>query len=63
MGRLGVDLTTSSPFAEVPSYLMGKKENGWVGGGATGAGEKVRLLRLSSLEAKPATGEQPVLDQ
>ncbi|XP_038114377.1 dual 3',5'-cyclic-AMP and -GMP phosphodiesterase 11 isoform X2 [Culex quinquefasciatus] len=63
VGRLGVDLTTSSPFAEVPSYLMGKKENGWVGGGTAGAGEKVRLLRLSSLEAKPATGEQPVSDQ
>lgn len=65
VGRLGVDLTTSSPFTEVSSYLMAKKENGWVGtgGGAGGATEKVRLLRLSSLEAKPATGEQPVADQ
>ncbi|XP_055635245.1 dual 3',5'-cyclic-AMP and -GMP phosphodiesterase 11-like isoform X2 [Toxorhynchites rutilus septentrionalis] len=59
VGRLGVDLTTTSPFTEVPSYLMTKKENGWVHHGT----DKIRLLRLTSLEDKAGCGEQPVLDQ
>lgn len=59
VGRLGVDLTTTSPFTEVPSYLMTKKENGWVHHGP----DKIRLLRLTSLDDKPALGEQPILDQ
>ncbi|XP_065089280.1 dual 3',5'-cyclic-AMP and -GMP phosphodiesterase 11 isoform X3 [Ochlerotatus camptorhynchus] len=54
VGRLGVDLTsTTTAFSEVPSYLIGKKENGWVSPGS----EKLRLLRLSSVEGKTTDSE------
>lgn len=54
VGRLGVDLTsTTAAFSEVPSYLIGKKENGRVNPG----NEKLRLLRLSSVEGKTTDSE------
>ncbi|XP_055547758.1 dual 3',5'-cyclic-AMP and -GMP phosphodiesterase 11-like isoform X3 [Wyeomyia smithii] len=60
VGRLGLDLTTTSPYPEVPSYLVTKKENGWI---QHGNESKIRLLRLSSLEGKTNASEQPVMDQ
>ncbi|XP_062546494.1 dual 3',5'-cyclic-AMP and -GMP phosphodiesterase 11-like isoform X2 [Armigeres subalbatus] len=59
VGRLGVDLTTTTAFSEVPSYLIGKKENGWLHSGS----DKIRLMRISSVEGKSASNEQPLLDQ
>ncbi|XP_058450116.1 dual 3',5'-cyclic-AMP and -GMP phosphodiesterase 11-like isoform X3 [Malaya genurostris] len=53
VGRLGVDLTTTSPYPEVPSYLVAKKENGWIPHG----NDKIRLLRLASLEGKTSGAE------
>nr|XP_029715287.1 dual 3',5'-cyclic-AMP and -GMP phosphodiesterase 11-like isoform X3 [Aedes albopictus]XP_029715288.1 dual 3',5'-cyclic-AMP and -GMP phosphodiesterase 11-like isoform X3 [Aedes albopictus] len=60
VGRLGADLTsTTTAFTEVPSYLIAKKENGWLHSGS----DKIRLLRISSVEGKSGSSEQPILDQ
>uniref|UniRef100_A0A182TAU6 Phosphodiesterase n=1 Tax=Anopheles maculatus TaxID=74869 RepID=A0A182TAU6_9DIPT len=47
VGRLGVDLASSPPYTDKPSFLVvGQKGNGWVNG------DKVRLIRLSSSDGK-----------
>ncbi|XP_053675303.1 dual 3',5'-cyclic-AMP and -GMP phosphodiesterase 11-like [Anopheles nili] len=55
VGRLGVDLASSPPYAEKPSFLVvGHKGNGMV------HGDKVRLIRLSSSDGKTS---ELVLDE